>query len=104
MPTRSQRHLREFSREGQDSTGSPGVGASVTITAPGAGAVSTTLTLSGTATNAEGGNASESINWSSNVDGALGRGASIDVTITAGAHTLTAEVGGVTDTVAVTAS
>ena len=104
MPTRSQRHLREFSQEGTDSSGSPGLGGSVSITAPVAGAVSTTLTLSGVATNAEGGDASSQINWSSNVDGALGKGASIEVTLTAGAHTLTAEVGGVTDTVAVTAS
>jgi len=75
----------------------------VTITAPAAGGTALTFTVSATATNADGGNAASFVSWSSNVDGALRKGDG-SVTVTAGAHTLTANLGGVTDTVAITAS
>lgn len=98
---RSQRHLREF--QGIDSTSVPFGGGSVTINSPAAGATGTTFNVDATALNAEGGVADSYVSWSSNVDGALRKGDG-SVTVTAGAHTLTADLGGVTDTVAITAS
>lgn len=62
------------------------------------------INLAGTANDAQDGSLSASIQWSSNVDGALGTGASRSVTLTAGAHTLTARVtdsGGLTATASV---
>lgn len=102
MPSRSQRHLREF--QGIDSSGSAGGAGAVAlaITAPTAGAVVNPVTLAATATNDEGANVSNFVSWSSDVDGALGRNGA--VTLSVGAHVLTASLDGATDTVAVTAS
>lgn len=97
MPSRSQRHLREF--QGFDSAGDAGVVA-LTITSPTAGANVSPVTLTATATNEEGTDISSSVLWSSDVDGALGGNGSS--ALSAGAHVLTAAVGGVTATVAVT--
>lgn len=97
MPSRSQRHLREF--QGIDSAGSAGA-AALTIVSPTAGANVNPVTLSATATSEEGTDASQFVAWSSDVDGALGGNG--DVTLSAGAHVLTAAIGGVTATVAVT--
>lgn len=99
---RSQRHLREF--QGGDSSDWPGVGTAVNITSPTAGAVDLTVTLTCTATNEDGGDAANFVTWSSNVDGELGMGNNFTATLSAGAHTITADCGGTTDTVAVTAS
>jgi len=99
---RSQRHLRET--VGGDSSDWPGVAvAAPTINSPSAGANSTSITLTATAKNQTGALA-EAFAWSSNVDGFLGRGNRLDVTVTAGAHTITCDCGGVTNTVAITAS
>lgn len=99
MPARSQRHLREF--QDIDSSGSAGAVA-LAITSPGAGAVVNPVTLAATATNEEGADVSGFVSWSSDVDGALGGNGA--VTLSVGAHVLTASLDGATDTVAVTAS
>jgi hypothetical protein len=52
----------------------------------------TTVTLSGSADDAEDGDLSSSIMWVSDLDGVLGTGASIDVQLTSGTHTITATV------------
>lgn len=76
----------------------------LTITAPATGGSfpqGTAITLSGTAVDTQDGTISNLIAWSSSRDGALGTGASRSVTLTAGAHTLTATVtdtGGLTST------
>lgn len=74
----------------------------VSISAPSNGStVGTTVTLTGSASDTQDGNLSSSISWSSNVAGNLGTGASLSVTLAAGAHTLTAAV---TDSGGLTAS
>jgi hypothetical protein len=76
---------------------------SVTITEPADGSVfneGQSITFAGTATDAEDGDISDSISWSSDLDGGLGTGASISTTLTVGVHTITAEVtdsGGLSD-------
>jgi len=64
--------------------------------------VGTAVTFSGTASDAEDGNLSSSISWSSSLDGSLGSGASLTVsTLSVGTHTITASVtdnGGLTAT------
>jgi serine protease len=66
------------------------------ITAPANGASvvgGTTVTFSGTANDAEDGNISSSIQWTSSVNGPLGMGASIQLsTLSEGSHTITASV------------
>ena len=52
----------------------------------------TAVTISGSATDAEDGNLSAKIAWTSSVDGALGTGASLSKVLSAGTHTLTAQV------------
>ncbi len=68
----------------------------VTITAPADGSSSTTgdaVTFAGTATDAEDGAISASLTWNSNLDGALGSGASFSTSaLTVGTHTVTASV------------
>src|SRR6185295_15266126 len=68
----------------------------VTITAPAANGVSTvgdSVTFTGSAFDAEDGNLSSQIAWSSDLDGALGTGASISSTaLRVGTHTITAKV------------
>ncbi len=67
----------------------------VTITAPANGTiitVGTPITLMATANDVEDGDISAAINWSSNLDGNLGMGASVMATLGVGQHTLTAAV------------
>jgi hypothetical protein len=52
----------------------------------------TSLTFSGTATDAEDGILSGSLGWTSSEDGALGSGASVNATLSLGTHTITAAV------------
>jgi hypothetical protein len=75
--------------------GGPGNAAPVvTITAPADPTTvpeGTSINFTGTAIDAEDGDISSGINWSSNVDGALGTGASITTsTLSPGSHTITA--------------
>ena len=65
--------------------------ATVQVVAAGSPAVYT-LNATGVATDDLQGDISSSIAWSSDVDGALGTGASISVVLTAGAHVITASV------------
>ena len=63
----------------------------VNITAPANGSTHPAqVTLSGNATDAEDGPMSNLLQWTSDRDGALGAGATVQVTLTAGAHVLTA--------------
>ncbi|MCP4994321.1 MAG: calcium-binding protein [Gammaproteobacteria bacterium] len=67
----------------------------VSITTPADGLeflVGETITFTGTATDPEDGDQSEGIQWSSDIDGALGTGASIDVVLSEGPHVVTADV------------
>ena len=73
----------------------PNAAPSVAISSPENGAsfqALTNVTFTGSAMDAEDGNISSSINWSSNRDGALGTGASISSTLSAGVHMITASV------------
>ncbi|MCB9898525.1 MAG: hypothetical protein H6825_11015 [Planctomycetes bacterium] len=79
--------------------GSPSNGTSVTSGTP--------ITFSGSASDAEDGNLSGSIMWTSNLDGSLGSGSSVSATLSQGTHTVTAAVtdsggAGASDTVSVT--
>jgi bacterial leucyl aminopeptidase len=77
---------------------------SISITAPANGSSfpqGTAVTLTGTASDAQDGAISGSIQWSSNLDGSLGTGASRSVTLSLGSHTILARVtdsGGLTST------
>ncbi len=68
----------------------------VSITAPADGSVFTpgqSINFTGTASDAEEGDLSASISWTSDLDGSLGSGASINTsTLTAGTHVITASV------------
>ncbi|CAM2011151.1 CUB domain-containing protein [Acanthopleuribacter pedis] len=68
----------------------------VAVTAPGDGAVftaGTTITFSGTATDAEDGDLAANLSWTSSLDGALGNGAAFSIsTLSVGTHTVTASV------------
>ncbi len=67
----------------------------INITAPAANSTfpqGTSVTFTGTASDAEDGILSSAIRWSSNVSGNLGTGASVAATLTTGAHTITATV------------
>ncbi len=67
----------------------------VIVTSPADGSTfltTDTITLTGTATDAEDGDVSSGISWSSDLDGALGSGASQPVTLTEGTHIITASV------------
>jgi PKD repeat protein len=81
----------------------------ITITSPGNGATftaGTTVTFSGTASDAEDGSLSSSIQWTSSIDGPLGTGAAIQVSsLSVGSHTITGSVtdsGGVPATASIT--
>ncbi len=50
------------------------------------------ITLTATAIDSEDGDISNSIQWNSNVDGALGAGASLEAQLSTGQHTITASV------------
>ncbi len=81
----------------------PNTAPTVTITAPPDGSVFDDIEVidfDGTASDAEEGDLSASLSWSSSLDGALGTGASIATTLSAGTHTITASVtdsGGLSD-------
>jgi hypothetical protein len=67
----------------------------VAITAPADGAdfsATDTIIFSGTAHDAEDGDLSSGISWSSNISGALGTGSRVSVRLSAGTHTITASV------------
>jgi len=68
---------------------------SVTITGPANGASfpsGSTVTFTATASDVEDGALSASVVWSSNLDGALGAGASVGAALSSGSHTITASV------------
>ena len=68
-------------------------GVSITGPADGASVVEgTALTFTGTANDNEDGNLSANLTWNSNLDGALGTGASVGATLSVGGHTITASV------------
>lgn len=98
MPSRSQRHLRAI--RGLDSSGSAGTGSIAISTA--AGSKTNPVALAATAASGEGLDISHLVQWSSDVDGALGTGAALPATLAVSAHIITATVGGLTDTVAIT--
>ncbi len=67
----------------------------VQITSPASGSSvpdGTSIAFAGTATDAEDGNLASSLAWNSNLDGAIGSGASFSSTLSAGTHTVTAAV------------
>ena len=97
---RSQRHLEEI--QGVNSAGEAS-GVELSISAPTEGAQTNPVTLGATAFNAYGLDVSNTVRWHSDVDGPLGIGAG-DVTLTAGAHTITASHSGVEATAAITVS
>jgi hypothetical protein len=66
---------------------------SVSITSPTTGSTTTSpATLTGTATDAQDGDLSALIVWTSSIDGPLGTGASISAPLSVGTHTITATV------------
>ena len=74
----------------------------LTVTSPVDGSQITegeTLALQATASDAEDGDISSAIIWSSDIDGTLGNGASVNVILTAGSHQISASI---TDSAAVT--
>jgi subtilisin family serine protease len=73
----------------------PNTPPSISILAPVNGAVisqSVSVTLSGSASDVQDGNISSKIAWTSSIDGALGTGASLPVSLSPGSHTITASV------------
>ena len=67
----------------------------VTIASPANGATfasGTAINFSGTATDAESGNLTASLTWTSSLDGPIGSGGSFSRTLSAGTHTITASV------------
>ena len=67
----------------------------VTITAPANGSsfpAGTSIAFAGSATDAEDGNLTSSLSWSSNLDGNIGSGGSFNATLSTGTHTVTASV------------
>ena len=67
----------------------------LSISAPASGASyqqGTPITLTGSATDAQDGTLSASIQWASSIDGSLGAGASRTVTLSVGTHTITARI------------
>ncbi len=68
---------------------------SVTISAPADGATfaaGAVIAFAGSATDAQDGNLTSSLSWSSNLDGAIGSGGSFSQALSAGVHTVTASV------------
>ena len=66
---------------------------SVSITSPTTGSTTTSpATLTGTASDAQDGDVSATIVWTSSIDGPLGTGASISAPLSVGTHTITATV------------
>ena len=67
----------------------------VSITAPPDGSSfpeGTSIGFTGTANDAEDGELSASLGWSSSIDGSLGTGDSLQATLSVGTHTITASV------------
>ena len=76
-------------------TPAPNAAPTVSITAPADSssfASGATITFTGTANDAEDGNISTSIVWSSDIDGVFGTAASINYTPSDGSHTITASI------------
>ncbi len=66
---------------------------SVTISSPADGAtVAESVDLAGTATDSQGSDLTANLNWSSDIDGALGIGGTVSATLSPGVHTITATV------------
>jgi hypothetical protein len=68
---------------------------SVTVNSPSSGASfvqGTAVSFTGSATDPEDGNLSAHLRWTSNIDGPLGSGASLSRSLSAGTHTITADV------------
>jgi len=89
---------------GESPCGGPGNTApNVTITAPVNGTTvneGTSISFSGTATDAEDGTITSSLSWISNLDGSIGSGGSFSNVLSVGVHTVTASVtdsGGLSD-------
>lgn len=97
---RSQRHLEEF--QGVNSA-DEAAGVEITISAPTEGAQSNPVTLTAAAFNAYGLDVSAAVRWHSDVDGPIGVGNG-DVTLSDGAHVLSAAHSGVVETVEITVS
>ncbi len=78
------------------STGGPVNAAPVvSISAPSNGTSvvdGTAITFTASASDAEDGNLTSGLSWSSNLDGALGTGSSVNATLSVGLHTVTAQV------------
>ena len=75
--------------------GPPNTAPNVTISTPADNANFTdsdVIAFTGSASDAEDGDLSASIEWSSDIDGVLGSGASVNTTLTAGTHTISATV------------
>lgn len=108
--TTSERMSVETYLNGKYLQASSNVAPTVTISSPASGASFTTgtnITFTGTATDPEQGNLSSQINWTSNLDGALGTGATFQRSLSAGSHTVTASVAdsaGLTGSASVTIS
>jgi hypothetical protein len=74
---------------------STNIAPTVTITAPTNGATVTAgvaITFTGSASDTEDGNLSSRLAWRSNIDGAIGTGATFTRALSAGSHTITAAV------------
>lgn len=82
---------RQKARKGRyDGVTIPGNTAGPTVTIASAVMTDLELVASGTAIDPEAGDLSATIVWSSDVDGVIGTGASITVTLSEGAHVITA--------------
>lgn len=93
--TGSERATVEAYLNGKYLQASTNVAPTVTISAPTAGAsfpAGTNITFTASATDPEDGNLSSQISWTSNLDGALGTGATFQRSLSAGSHTVTASV------------
>ncbi|MCP3961439.1 MAG: DNRLRE domain-containing protein [bacterium] len=76
-------------------TVNPNTAPSVTISAPADGSTfdeGTSISFSGSATDAEDGSLTASLSWTSSIDGAIGSGGSFSAVLSVGVHTVTASV------------
>jgi hypothetical protein len=93
--SRRMRCTLEFFRVDLGNTGPTNSTPTVSISAPSNGtsvADGTAITFTGSASDVEDGNMASQISWSSNVDGFLGTGSSVNATLSVGSHTVTAQV------------
>lgn len=77
---------------GVDRSGNTAPAVSISSPTGGTFATETPIAFSGSASDAEDGNLSSSLQWTSSVDGPLGVGASLTRTLSAGSHVITAAV------------